>query len=39
MHTHAHPLLPQGEAEATVVSDAIPFIEYDLHRQLIYKLR
>jgi hypothetical protein len=22
-----------------MVSDAIPFIEYDLHRQLIYKLR
>ncbi|KAL7751428.1 hypothetical protein RI367_003288 [Sorochytrium milnesiophthora] len=28
-----------GESNATIVSDAIPFTEYDLHRQLIYKLR
>lgn len=24
----------QGEAEATLVSEAIPFLEYDLHRQV-----
>ncbi len=28
-----------GEANATLVSEAIPFLEYDLHRQLMYKLR
>lgn len=29
----------QGEAHATLVSEAIPFLEFDLHRQLVYKLR
>ena len=24
----------QGEAEATLVSQALPFLEYDLHRQV-----
>ncbi|KAG0369375.1 hypothetical protein BC939DRAFT_466104 [Gamsiella multidivaricata] len=28
-----------GESNATIVSDAIPFVEYDLHRQLMYKLK
>lgn len=28
-----------GESNATIVSDTLPFIEYDLHRQLLYKLR
>jgi hypothetical protein len=29
----------QGEPHAFIVSEAIPFIEYDLHRQIIYKLK
>ena len=29
----------QGEQNAILISEAIPFLEYDLHRQLIYKLR
>jgi hypothetical protein len=29
----------EGESNAGIVSDALPFIEYDLHRQLLYKLR
>lgn len=29
----------EGETNAGIVSDALPFIEYDLHRQLLYKLR
>lgn len=29
----------QGEANATIVSDAIPFLEYHLHRQLLYKMK
>lgn len=29
----------QGESNATLVSETIPFIEFDLHRQLMYKLR
>lgn len=29
----------EGENNASNVSDAIPFIEYDLHRQLLYKMR
>ena len=29
----------EGESNATFVSETIPFIEYDLHRQLIYKLK
>ncbi|KAG0331381.1 hypothetical protein BG000_010966 [Podila horticola] len=28
-----------GESNAMIVSDAIPFVEYDLHRQLMYKLK
>lgn len=28
-----------GETRATMVSEAIPFAQYDLHRQLMYKLR
>lgn len=28
-----------GESNATIVSDTLPFIEYDIHRQLLYKLR
>lgn len=28
-----------GESNASIVSDAIPFVEYDLHRQLMYKLK
>ena len=29
----------QGESSATAVSQALPFVEYDLHRQLMYKLK
>ena len=29
----------KGEANATSLSDAIPFLEYDLHQQLLYKLK
>ncbi|OZJ02721.1 hypothetical protein BZG36_05105 [Bifiguratus adelaidae] len=29
----------EGETNAGIVSDAVPFIEYDLHRQLLYKLK
>jgi uncharacterized protein YbjQ (UPF0145 family) len=29
----------QGELNAAIVSDPIPFLEYDIHRQLMYKLR
>jgi len=29
----------QGEASATAVSEALPFLEFDLHRQLMYKLK
>ena len=29
----------QGEHNAFAVSQALPFLEYDLHRQLMYKLR
>lgn len=29
----------QGEQNAIIVSENIPFIEYDLHRQLLYKLK
>eukprot|EP01132_Coremiostelium_polycephalum_P003724 gene3724-4638_t len=29
----------QGESGATQLSDTIPFIEYDLHSQLMYKLK
>lgn len=29
----------KGEQNATIVSEAIPFLEYDLHRQLMYKLK
>ena len=29
----------EGETNATIVSDALPFIEYDIHRQLMYKMR
>lgn len=29
----------EGETNATAVSNAIPFIEYDIHRQLLYKMR
>ncbi|KAI9145612.1 hypothetical protein BKA69DRAFT_1048633 [Paraphysoderma sedebokerense] len=28
-----------GEPNASIVSDAIPFTEFDIHRQLMYKLR
>ena len=28
-----------GEANATALSEALPFLEYELHRQLMYKLR
>jgi hypothetical protein len=28
-----------GESNATVVSESIPFAQYDIHRQLMYKLR
>jgi hypothetical protein len=28
-----------GEAQASLISEAIPFLEYELHRQLLYKLR
>ena len=33
------PCSAQGDMNALVVSEAIPFIEYDLHRQLLNKLR
>ncbi|KJE97542.1 hypothetical protein CAOG_07382 [Capsaspora owczarzaki ATCC 30864] len=29
----------QGEANATLLGEATPFIEYELHRQLLYKLK
>ncbi|SPR01653.1 C2 domain-containing protein [Plasmodiophora brassicae] len=29
----------QAEANATLVSEMLPFVEFDLHRQLMYKLR
>jgi uncharacterized membrane protein YfbV (UPF0208 family) len=29
----------QGEQNAAIVSELIPFVEYDLHRQLMYKLK
>lgn len=29
----------EGESNAGIVSDAVPFIEYDIHRQLMYKLK
>ena len=29
----------QGEASATAISEALPFLEFDLHRQLMYKLK
>ena len=29
----------QGEQNAILISEAIPFLEYDLHRQLVYKMR
>lgn len=29
----------EGETNAAMVSDAFPFVEYDIHRQLLYKLR
>eukprot|EP01113_Clastostelium_recurvatum_P019072 TRINITY_DN2249_c0_g1_i2.p1 TRINITY_DN2249_c0_g1~~TRINITY_DN2249_c0_g1_i2.p1 ORF type:complete len:1532 (+),score=404.05 TRINITY_DN2249_c0_g1_i2:123-4718(+) len=29
----------QGEANATLVSEALPFLEYDVHRQLAHKLK
>ncbi|KAI9022024.1 hypothetical protein DFJ74DRAFT_768609 [Hyaloraphidium curvatum] len=29
----------EGEQDAEIVSDALPFVQYDIHRQLIYKLR
>lgn len=40
-HSQHKPLTntPQGESLATAVSEAIPFLEYDLHRQLVYKLK
>ncbi|KAI9103092.1 hypothetical protein DFS34DRAFT_351995 [Phlyctochytrium arcticum] len=30
---------PHGDARPVVVSEAIPFAQYDIHRQLMYKLR
>lgn len=29
----------KGEQNAILVSQAIPFIEYDIHRQLMFKLK
>jgi uncharacterized protein YbjQ (UPF0145 family) len=29
----------EGESNAAIVSEIIPFMEYDLHRQIMYKLR
>ena len=29
----------KGDVNATFVSEALPFLEFDLHRQLLYKLR
>lgn len=29
----------KGEQNAIIVSEAIPFLEYDLHRQILYKLK
>lgn len=29
----------EGDTNATIVSEAIPFLEYELHRQLMYKLK
>lgn len=29
----------KGEATATAVSDAVPFLQYDLHQQIMYKLK
>ncbi len=29
----------KGEQNAIVVSETIPFLEYDLHRQILYKLK
>ena len=29
----------EGDSNATIVSESIPFMQYDLHRQLLYKLR
>ena len=29
----------EGESNAATVSDALPFIEYDIYKQLLYKLR
>ena len=31
--------LAAGEAAAAAISEAVPFLEYELHRQLLYKLR
>ncbi|KAJ3220092.1 hypothetical protein HDU67_006848 [Dinochytrium kinnereticum] len=28
-----------GESQATIASETMPFIQYDIHRQLMYKLR
>jgi hypothetical protein len=28
-----------GEAGAVLISESIPFLEYDLHKQLVYKMR
>jgi hypothetical protein len=32
-------LFLQGEMNATVVSESIPFLEYEIHRQIMYKLK
>lgn len=29
----------QGDVNAAAVSDALPFVEFELHRQLLHKLR
>lgn len=29
----------EGETNASIVGDILPFVEYDIHRQLLYKLR
>lgn len=42
-YVEAHVCRPKkrkdGESNATIVGEILPFIEYDIHRQLLYKLR
>ncbi|KAJ3105317.1 hypothetical protein HDU97_008214 [Phlyctochytrium planicorne] len=38
-HVSRHKKSRAGESHASVASEVMPFIQYDIHRQLMYKLR